>query len=59
MQKNLTQRMKKVSFCLYACWCSEITKVANFRIKVEALNLATHCFPYVRGCWLIMNQNTI
>ena len=26
---------------------------------MKALNLATHYFPYVRGCWLIMNQNRV
>ena len=28
-------------------------------ISWKELKLATHYFPYVRACWLIMNQNTI
>ena len=37
----------------------ELVGLSRASISWKALNLATRCFPYVSGCWLIINQNTI
>ena len=42
-------KQKKVSFWLYACWCSEITKVADLELGWRIIQLIAAKFSGMQG----------